>query len=111
MSGNGNATERRIDLAIAFAQDDEVVVNFGALTGREATQAEIDRLAHELNRAGAGPDLTITASRRQDYGNGIETVSHQVHVVTESGEGLDVQAICQQWAVGCAEDRSVEPLE
>ena len=57
------------------------MINFGILCGREATQAEIDRLAQALNdEAGAGPDITIISSRRQDYGQGIETVTHQVTV-------------------------------
>jgi hypothetical protein len=110
VSGKGRTAKPRVDLPIAFAHDDGIVVNFGALTGREATQAEIDRLAHALHQAGAGPDLTITASRRQDYGDGVETVSHQVHVRTAGSEPADIESICREWAVGCAEDRSVDPL-
>ena len=69
-------------LPVTFMADDgSIVINFGILCGREATQAEIDRLAQALNdQAGAGPDITIVASRRQDYGQGIETVTHQVTV-------------------------------
>ena len=105
------STDARIELPIAFVQDDAIVVNFGALTGREATQAEIDRLAHSLHEAGAGPDITITAARRQDYGEGIEVVSHQVHVSTAVGKPGDLEAICRDWAADCAADRSVEPLD
>ena len=57
----------RIEMPVTFVTDDGViVVNFGILTGREATQAEkIDRLAQALNtEAGAGPDITIVSSRR-----------------------------------------------
>jgi hypothetical protein len=57
----------RKELPIAFAEDGSVVVNFGILSGREATQAELDRLAHVLRQAGAGAEMTITAERRQDY--------------------------------------------
>ena len=99
------------EFPIAFAgEDGDVVVNFGVLTGREATQAELDRLAHSLRRAGAAPEMTITASRRQDYGRGVEAVVHQVHV---EGAGLsvaDFESLCTEWAVDCAEDRTVEPL-
>ena len=102
--------DARIELPIAFATDDTILVNFGALTGREATQAEIDRLAHALHEAGAGPDLTITASRRQDYGDGIEAVSHQVHVSASGSEPGEIETICRAWAVECAAERSVEPL-
>jgi hypothetical protein len=41
-------------LPIAFAEDGSVVVNFGILSGREATQAELDRRpmdCAELERA------------------------------------------------------------
>ena len=44
----------RNELPIVFAEDGRVVVNFGILSGREATQAELDRLALELREAGAG---------------------------------------------------------
>ena len=47
---------------VAWAEDGIVVVNFGILSGREATQAELDRLAHALRRAGAGTEMTITKS-------------------------------------------------
>ena len=43
----------RTELPVAFAADESVVINFGILSGREATQAELDRLAHVLRHAGA----------------------------------------------------------
>ena len=111
MSADPETRSARVDLPIAFVQEGDIVVNFGALTGREATQAEIDRLAHALHEAGAGPDITITAFRRQDYGDGIETVAHQVHVAAKGGDPDAVETTCRAWALECAEDRSVEPLE
>ena len=105
-------TNPAVELPVAFAEGGEVIVNFGILTGREATQAEIDRLAQSLySEAGAGPDLTITAVRRQDYGHDIETVAHQVIVDTTGGPAAGVQEICRVWALGCADDRRIEPLE
>ncbi|HYI74605.1 MAG TPA: hypothetical protein VEW90_04975 [Gaiellaceae bacterium] len=96
---------------IAFAgEDGNVVVNFGVLTGREATQAELDRLAHSLRRAGAAPEMTVTASRRQDYGREVEAVVHQVHVEAVGLPVTDFENLCTEWAVDCAEDRTVEPL-
>lgn len=101
----------KLELPIAFVEEDgaTVVVNFGILTGREATQAEIDRLAQSLHGAGAG-DFTITAVRQQDYGDGVETVSHQVHLRTKGDQLPDAEAICGEWALTCAADRRVEPL-
>jgi hypothetical protein len=103
---------KRTELPIAFAEDGSVVVNFGILCGREATQAELDRLALVLRRAGAGAEMTITAERRQDYAPGFEGVIHQVHVTLAGSRTTRlVETICRQWALSCAEDRSVEPLE
>ena len=101
----------RNELPIAFAEDSSVVVNFGILTGREATQAELDRLAVLLRQAGAATEMTITAVRRQDYGRSFESVVHQVHVTLHGSPIPMVQSICDRWALSCAEDRSVEPLE
>jgi hypothetical protein len=101
----------RTELPIAFAEDGSVVINFGILSGREATQAELDRLAHVLRRAGAGADMTIIAERRQDYGRGFEGVVHQVRVTLAGSPTPRAQAICREWALSCAEDRSVDPLQ
>lgn len=103
----------RIELPVTFVSDDgTIVVNFGILTGREATQAEIDRLARTLrDEAGAGPDITIVASRRQDYGAGIQTVTHQVVVEVVSSQSVEVEVLCRAWVLNCADDRRVEPLE
>jgi hypothetical protein len=104
------ATDRD-EFPIAFADDaGSIVVNFGVLTGREATQAEVDRLALALRQGGAGADMTITAARRQDYGRHFESVAHQVHVTVPGSPASWVEAICSAWATSCAEDRSIEPL-
>ena len=96
---------------VAFPEDGCVLVNFGILSGREATQAELDRLALAFRRAGAGAEMTITAERRQEYGRGFEGVIHQVRVTLAGSPTEWVQAICRAWALSCAEDRSVEPLD
>ena len=101
----------RNEFPITFAEDGSVVVNFGILTGREATQAELDRLALALQQAGAGAEMTITAERRQEYSPGIEGVVHQVHVTVAGSPTHWVEAICDAWALSCAEDRTVEPLD
>ena len=101
----------RNEFPIAFAQDGSVVVNFGILSGREATQAELDRLALAFREAGAGAEMTITAERRQEYGRGFEGIIHQVRVTLGDSPAEWVEAICRAWALSCAEDRRVEPLE
>jgi hypothetical protein len=101
----------RSGFPVAFVDDGNIVVNFGILSGREATQAELDRLALALRRAGAGAGMTITAVRRQEYAQGFEGVVHQVNVTLEGSATPSMTAICDEWALCCAEDRSVEPLE
>ena len=101
----------RNEFPIAFTEDGIVVVNFGILSGREATQAELDRLALAFRQAGAGAEMTITAERRQDYARDFEGVIHQVRVTIGDSPTEWVEAICSAWALSCAEDRRVEPLE
>ena len=99
-------------LPVTFVADDgAIVINFGILCGREATQAEIDRLARALvAEGGADPDLTILAARRQDYGEGIETVAHQVLVHVSGGAPVELEVLCRAWALRCADDWHIEPL-
>lgn len=101
----------RDEFPIAFAEDGCVLVNFGILAGREATQAELDRLALALRQAGGGAEMTITAERRQDYGRDFEGVIHQVRITLGDSPTEWAGAICREWALSCAEDRSIEPLD
>ncbi len=96
-----------------FAADDgSITINFGLLTGREATQAEIDRLARLLfYETNVGPDITIISRRRQDYGAGIETITHQVHVSVSRDHSPEVERHCRIWVLDCADDRRVAPLD
>lgn len=99
------------ELPIAFAEDGSIVVNFGIVSGREATQAELDRLAGVLRHAGVGSEMTITAARRQDYSRGFEGVIHQVIVTLPMTPTPSLAEICREWAMSCAHERSVAPLE
>jgi hypothetical protein len=88
----------------------EVVVNFGPLTGREATLAEIDRLARRLLEVAAR--VRVHAVRTHDMTPETETIVHQVDAEADaaaSDSGL-LRDICEDWAVDCAEERSLEPL-
>ena len=102
-----------LPLPVTFVADDgSIVINFGIVAGREATQAEIDRLAQALHdEAGIGPDITIVATRRQDYGHGIETITHQVCVEATGVKSAAPELVCRTWVTGCAAERHVEPLE
>ena len=101
---------------IAFVRSDaagaiEIVVNFGPLTGREATLAEIDRLARRLLAIAA--NARVDAVRSHDMSPDTETIVHQVVVQAEAepAEAGPLRDICEAWAVECAEERSLEPLE
>jgi len=101
---------------IAFVRSDavgaiEIVVNFGPLTGREATLAENDRLARRL--LAIADHVRVHAVRTHDMSDETETIVHQVVVEAEAGqdEAGTIRDACEAWAVECAEERSLEPLE
>lgn len=84
-----------------------VVVNFGILAGREATIAEVDRLAHSLGIAG-GTEISIVAARTQRYGESIETVVHQVVVDCSGVPDEQLERLCKLWTDDCAGDRRLD---
>src|SRR5262245_7343420 len=89
----------------------EILVNFGVLTGREATQAEVDRLARTLEPA--ADELAIVAGRRHEYAAGTSTVVNLVVVEAAIGEEdhRRLLAACAEWAADCAADRHLETLD
>ena len=109
-------TQIDVEAPIAFIADEldlglEVVVNFGVLTGREATQAEVDRLAKAIR-----PEvehLAIIAARRHEYADTSDTVVHQVLVQAAGPDGgaERIRALCEDWAAECAADRRLDALD
>ena len=111
----GDGYTNRMDTTIAFVRPaldgaTEIVVNFGLLSGREATLAEVDRLARRL--CDALPEVRVHAVRTHDMDGATESVVHQV--VVEAGTRPDtveaLRAVCEAWATECAEERLLEPL-
>jgi hypothetical protein len=98
-----------MDLLACFEQDGSVVVNFGILTGREATIAEVDRLARAVAQAG-GDEIRIVAQRIQEYGGGFETVVHQVVARADGIDPAELERFCTLWVQDCAADRHIAPL-
>ena len=96
-------------LASFIEPDGSVVVNFGILTGREATIAEVDRLARSL-LAGRGEPIGIMAQRRHEYSGGVEAVVHQVVVRVDGVDVDEVERLSTLWVHECAADRHVAPL-
>ena len=99
-----------MELPASFAEDDgTVVVNFGILTGREATIAEVDRLARSLAQAGAA-EISLVAQRKHEYGGGVEAVVHQVAARADGVDPGELERLCTLWVHECAADRHIAPL-
>ena len=95
--------------ASVIESDGTVVVNFGILTGREATIAEVDRLARSVAQAGAD-DISITSQRIQGYAGGVETVVHQVLTRAQGIDTDELERLSTLWVHECAADRHIAPL-
>ena len=94
---------------IAFAANEEpatratvaVHVNFGVYTGREATLAEIDRLAASLlDRV---PHVTIVSEVRHEIDRHSEAAVHQVRIEVPPHESEAPPAQLESWLVDQAE--------
>ena len=104
-----------MDLTTAFVRIDEdgppeIVINFGPLAGREATLAEVDRLARRL--VSTVEYVCVHAVRSHEMSPHSESIVHQV-VVQATGMTTDVEelrCVCEEWAAECASERSVEPF-
>jgi hypothetical protein len=104
-------------VAFAVHQQDppalEVRINFGLLTSRAASPAEIDRLADLLlDEVG---DVSIVAEERHEIGHGVEASVHMVRVelpmeLADGQEGRIVER-CDHWARICASDRHLDVAE
>ncbi|HEU0336787.1 MAG TPA: hypothetical protein VFR43_09550 [Gaiellaceae bacterium] len=100
---------------VSFVRDDgaagsAIVVNFGVLTGREATQAEVDRLGRQLLRS--LPHVSVSACRRHELADGHESIIDQVVVEgVDPAVAVDLVAVCDAWATDCAAERRLEPLD
>jgi hypothetical protein len=113
----------RDDPSIAFVaerHDDpaiEILVNFGVFAGRDATAAEIDRLAEWL--LDEVREVTIVAEERHEIGGTVEASVHLVRVDVDAEnvpaedferEGLEARLVerAEHWARACVADRPVE---
>jgi hypothetical protein len=87
----------------------EVRVNFGMLTGREATRTEIDHLAHALRRL--APSFEIVSEERHEFGGDSEASLHQVVIEMTSVDddvAIDVVGVAERWARACYDERHVD---
>jgi hypothetical protein len=84
-----------------------LVVNFGMFSGREATEAEIYRLAQSLLEE-LGP-VEIVAEQRYEFAEDVEATVHQVCVeLPRSAEGRERELLptVHAWAEATIGERS-----
>ena len=97
--------------AMVFASGDrEIRVNFGVITGREATAAEIDELARELH--GRLGSFSIVAEQRYEFAGDVEATVHQVKIEVENPIDVELRGrlveIAERWADACAAERTLQ---
>jgi len=113
------------DTALTFrpehrdAPEIEVRVNFGMFSGREATLAEIDELAHGL--LAVVRRVSIEGLHRHEFGDGGEAVIHQVKVEAMPADAIEpgdaetvadrVLEVVDGWARRSIEFRHAEVAE
>ncbi|HEY8103120.1 MAG TPA: hypothetical protein VIE18_01300 [Gaiellaceae bacterium] len=92
---------------IAFLDDDgDIRVNFGMFAGREATQAEIEDLAHTL--LAQVEAVTVVAEHRTIVDRDMEASVHQIRIeLGEQDPELPLQ-VAEQWAEACIAERHVD---
>jgi hypothetical protein len=92
---------------IAFVDPDgDIRVNFGMFAGRDATQAEIDDLAHAL--LAEVEAITIVAEQRTIADREREAAVHQIRIELEAEDTARPLLIAEQWAESCIAERHVE---
>ena len=98
------------DLApiVLLDEDGDIRVNFGVFAGREATQAEIDDLAHTLLEELEA--VTIIAEQRYIVDREREASIHQIRIELEEGDGDAgrLLLIAERWAEACVAERHAE---
>jgi hypothetical protein len=91
---------------VFVADDGGIVVNFGVFSGREATQAELDRLAQELLAdVDAGE---IVAEQHLRFDRRMEGSVYQVRVEIPEADGARRDAALttvDDWARSCIAER------
>lgn len=88
---------------LVFARDQggrpELVINFGVYSGREATEAEIRRLAQRLLEQLSS--VEIISERRYEVDAEVEATVHQVRVVvppSDDGREEELIPLVADWA-------------
>jgi len=98
------------DSTLVFAGEGSVgsrlIVNFGVFSGREATEAEIYRLAQALLEK--LDTIEIVSQQRFEFASDVEATVHQVYVeLPSSAEGREdeLMTVLQDWAEDAIDER------
>jgi hypothetical protein len=95
---------------IAFLDDaGDIRINFGMFAGREATQAEIDELAHTL--LAEFEAITIVAEQRTIADRDMEASVHQIRIELGDEDPQRPLLIAERWAETCVAERHAEITE
>jgi hypothetical protein len=87
----------------------ELVVNFGVYSGRQATPAEVERLAGQLLAAVAA--VEIVCEQRYEFTPEAEATVYRVRVIVPgaSHRAGELHDTVTAWAEDCIEERNVAP--
>ena len=92
---------------IAFLDEaGDIRINFGMFAGREATQAEIDELAHTL--LAEFEAITIVAEQRTIADRDMEASVHQIRIELGDEDPQRPLLIAERWAEDCVAERHSE---
>jgi hypothetical protein len=83
----------------------EVLVNFGVHAGREATQAEVERLGHELLAHTDLVDVVCEQRYRFDRERGLAVYQVRVETLTDGDARDAVVETIDAWARDCLAER------
>lgn len=87
----------------------ELVVNFGVYSGRQATPAEIERLAGQLLTQATA--VEIVCEQRYEFTPDAEATVYRVRVSTPGAghRAGDLRDVVAAWAEDCIDERYVAP--
>jgi hypothetical protein len=98
--------------ALVFASEregkPEIVVNFGVFSGRDATEAEVYRLAQSL--LAEVDSVEIICEQRYEFDEDVEATVYQVRVELPGAEEDRVghfASLVEGWAADCISERRV----
>jgi hypothetical protein len=86
----------------------ELVVNFGIFSGREATPAEIERLARKL--LAEIESVEIICEQRYEFDREVEARVYRIRVEPPSGTAgrvAELRGIVDAWAQDCIGERHI----